>query len=44
MIKADAHKELFENEVIEFKLDRQENKYNALEIKGENGGPLYVKR
>ena len=44
MIKGDVYKELFENEVIEFKLDRQEDKYNALEIKGENGGPLLCEK
>ena len=40
MTKADVYKELFENEVIEFKLDKQEDKYYAREITGENGEDL----
>ena len=44
MIKGDVYKELFENEVIEFKLNRQDDKYYALEIRGQNGGPLLCEK
>ena len=44
MTKTDVYKELFENEVIQFKLDKQEDKYYAREITGENGEDLLCEK
>ena len=44
MTGTDVYKELFENEVIQFKLDRQEDKYYAREITGKNGEDLLCEK